>query len=374
MTRIDKIWWDHLAPNTLLPVRGEVQSLLMRQEKNGGGAEWLKVARQPGGVFRVRPGQSIPVFHVLFMKGLPPFIGPPPKLRAGHRTVNHATPLRGGPLAHDELVIEPVIRVEWVDDPFLLEAARRGQTKIDEAQVTSPSVIFTCPARLLLTPKHHPQRAFVLYQHIFGAGSSYPDDGFFYVGITTRTWQKRWAEHRRAIQTGSRLLFHHRFREELAAGRISYVHHRVMMVTDDLESLYAEEEFLVGGHWDDARRLNMVPGGKSGLSYMRENGMLPDRVIPMPDERDRIIAKWLEEHPRKGLPAPWVAEKWRDNDWAVAQICGRDGRLTVEQVRAIRILAKEHDSAEIAVRIGARNEAQVRRVIEGKTYTRVKQT
>jgi hypothetical protein len=79
----------------------------------------------------------------------------------------------------------------------------------------------------------------------------------------------------------------------------------------------------------------------------------------------------LEAHPRKGLPAPWVAEKWRDNDWAVAQICGREGRLSVDQVRAIRALSEEFDAEEIAERIGASNATQVERVLDGKTYTRI---
>ena len=144
-----------------------------------------------------------------------------------------------------------------------------------------------------------------------------------------------------------------------------------MGVTDDLEALYNSEEFLVEGHWSDERRLNMIPGGKSGLRYMREHGMLSDKVIPMPDERDVIVSKWLEDHPRKGLPAPWVAEKWRDKDWAVAQICGRDGRLSVEQVRAIRALANDYSADVISTRIGAKDEAQVKRVLEGKTYSRI---
>jgi hypothetical protein len=153
---------------------------------------------------------------------------------------------------------------------------------------------------------------------------------------------------------------------------VTYIHHKVMGVTDDVEKLYATEEFLVHGHWQDERRLNMIPGGKSGLKYLRENGMLPERVVPLPDERDRLVETWLRDHPRKGLPAPWVSEMWKDDDWAVAQICGREGRLSVEQVRAIRQLAASGNSAaEISARIGARNEEQVQRVIDGETYTRV---
>jgi hypothetical protein len=122
------------------------------------------------------------------------------------------------------------------------------------------------------------------------------------------------------------LLFHRRFLEELEGERLTYVHHKVMAITDDLKQLYEAEEFLVEGHWDDERRLNMVPGGKSGL---RENGLLSKGVVPLPDDRDKILHKWLNDHARLGLLAPWVAEKWKDNDWAMAQICGRDGRLSV---------------------------------------------
>jgi len=94
-------------------------------------------------------------------------------------------------------------------------------------------------------------------------------------------------------------------------------------------------------------------------------------VVPLPDERDRLVETWLREHPRKGLPAPWVAEKWKDDEWAIAQICGRNDRLSVEQVRAIRELAKRYTAETIAERIGARNKDQVQRVIDGETYTRI---
>jgi len=65
------------------------------------------------------------------------------------------------------------------------------------------------------------------------------------------------------------------------------------------------------------------------------------------------------------------SERWKDDAWAVAQICGRDDRLSVEQVRAIRDLAIDHSVETIAERIGARNKEQVQRVIDGETYSRV---
>lgn len=292
-------------------------------------------------------------------------------MQVGHRGVG-TTDFRSGQLLGDgELAIRPEIRLEIVEDAALLAAAARMDTSLHISGVKEPSVIFSAPAQSLIAPNAWPKKAYVLYQHIFGGSGSYPDDGYFYVGVTTRSWQTRWSEHRRAMGSGSPLLFHRKLRDELEAGRVTYIHHKVMGITNNLEDLYSAEEALVEGHWTDARRLNMIPGGKSGFKYMRDSGMLSDRVVPLPDERDRIVEKWLREHPRRGLPAPWVAEKWKDDAWAIAQICGRDNRLSVEQIRAIREFAQTHPVDEIALRIGARNSDQVQRVIDGKTYTRV---
>ena len=371
MVSINRQWWEHLAPKIMHRRLREVEALLRVWCQSSYGAHWLAVARQETGIMRVKPGQPIPVVHFVALGDRPIFVAPREMVRVGHRTVGAGEFHSGRPLEERELAIRPEIRLDVVQDPALLAAAARMQTSGRIFGVAEPSLVFSAPADFLLAPKAWPKKAYVLYQHIFGEGGSYPNDGFFYVGVTTRSWQTRWAEHRRAIETGSPLLFHRKLREELNAGRVTYLHHKVMGITDNLEALYSAEEWLVEGHWADARRLNMIPGGKSGLRYLRENGMLAERVVPLPDERDRIVAEWLRENPRKGLPAPWVAEKWKDDAWAIAQICGRDDRLSVEQVHAIRELAKTHSAEAIAERIGARNSDQVQRVIDGKTYTRV---
>ncbi|WP_197077598.1 hypothetical protein [Hyphomicrobium sp. 99] len=343
--------------------------------RTGYGKHWLTVARERGGLMRVKPGQMIPVVHMVALGDEPIFIVPQQRVQVGHRGVGSCDFRSGRPLEEGELAITPEIRLEIVEDPALIEGGRLEALGRDSTitllNVKTPSAIFSSPAQHLIAPSSWPKKAFVLYQHIFGHSGSYPGDGYFYVGVTTRSWQLRWAEHRRAIEAGSPLLFHRKLRDELAAGRVTYIHHKVMGITDDLEALYSAEEAIVEGHWIDARRLNMIPGGKSGLRYLRENGMLADRVVPMPDERDRILEAWLRDHPRKGLPAPWVSEKWKDDAWAVAQICGRDDRLSVDQVRAIRELANSFPVQEIVVRIGARNTDQVQRVLDGKTYNRV---
>lgn len=370
---INRSWWDHLAPKPMIHRRHEVEYLINRFIQNSShGKEWMKVATNRNGIFRVKPGQMIPTLQLTFIGEMQGFIAPFQRLNKTHRIVAKNTKYQSEKtLNEEEIALAPIISIDLVTDPLLINAAISCLSSIDESQVARPSLVFSIPAHLLLSPTYFPKNSYTLYQHIFGHGNSYPNDGFFYVGVTTRSWQKRWAEHERDINEGSPLLFHRKYREEKESGRITYINHKVMGITNDLEELYAEEEFLVEGHWEDERRLNMIPGGKSGLRYLRENGLLQQSCVPKPDERDRIVSEWLKKHPRKGLPAPWVAEKWRDNDWAVAQICGRNNRLSVDQIRAIRQLSKEYSTKEIASRIGAKDANQVKRVIEGKTYSRV---
>ena len=126
--------------------------------------------------------------------------------------------------------IGPLIRLDVVTDQALLTALRTFPPPRHVSGVTSPSIVFTIPAHYLLLPQQWPDKAYALYQYIFGEGGSYPDDGFFYVGITKRRWQSRWAEHMRAVNKGSQLRFHKKFREQRSAGKITYIHHKVMAI------------------------------------------------------------------------------------------------------------------------------------------------
>ena len=312
--------------------------------------------------------------------------------KPGHRTVDESG-------QDGSRSMQPILRLEVVTDEKLtaafdeklaravLKSGQSGQpgtvaSELQELraytemarQAQSPAVIFSAPVAMLLSSHAKPFLAqrFTLYQHIFGDGHEYPDDGLFYVGITARDWKTRWAEHLHAINTGSRLLFHREYRNRIASKRMTYVHHKVMGVAPTLERIQDLEEAFVRGHWEDARRLNMIPGGREGIKYMREHGMLSQGVRPMPEFAERMLLQWLQENPRKGLPAPWVSELWKDDEYALNVICGPEGRLSVDQVRQIRALAQQGDRPEVICQsVGARNVQQVHRVIKGATYTRV---
>lgn len=349
----------------------EVEHLLSDWCNTAYGQHWLKVARHPGQTLRLLPGQLIPVVHLVALGDSSIFIAPQQQVRLGHRYVGAREFTSGRPLTETEIAIGPLIRLDVVTDEVLINAARRFQCGGDIPGVKAPSIVFTIPAHYLLSPERWPDKAYVLYQHIFGMGNSYPDDGFFYVGITKRRWQTRWAEHLRATENGSNLHFHRKYRDEMAAGRITYIHHKVMVITDDLDKLYSAEKFLIEGHWHDERRLNMIPGGRAGLRYLREHSILTKGVIATPDERDGVLNGWLSNHREKNLPPLGLTERWKDEAWAAAQICSRSDRLSVSQIKAIRDLATNHLAEEIANRTGATVE-QIQNVISGKTYLRVK--
>lgn len=263
---IDRVWWKHLTPSPMHSMHGEVQQHLRHWCETEYGKFWLSAARNPGGVIRAKVGDSIPDFHMVAMRNGLKFVVPQQRLRQGHRQVSTGTSeyRSGKPQQAEEFILSPVIRFDLVTDPALMAAARKFNTNMPSAHVSEPSILFSAPAHLLIAPTGWPKKSFVLYQHIFGEGNSYPIDGYFYVGITTRSWKTRWAEHRRAMRKGSTLLFHRKLREELEAKRVTYMHHKIMGVTSDVEMLYSAEEALVRGHWDDNRRLNMIPGGRAG--------------------------------------------------------------------------------------------------------------
>lgn len=344
-----------------------------------------------------RGAQVVPVIHLAGMcwEGRWTFMHlPPPQVRPGHRSVS-----ANG--AEKELAFQPMLRLEIITDsklafacnPALLEeltavyrekgraaalqvmdAGRHSAETRIASEPTSPTMILTLPLALGITSTANQYLGlrYTLYQYIFGHGGAYPDDGFFYIGITARDWQRRWAEHRAAIKRGSRLKFHRIFREEESSNRLTFVHHKVMGVADSLEQVQQLEEAFVAGHWDDERLLNMIPGGKAGVAYLHQHSMLGRKADLQPDDVEMAQESWLRENPRKGMPAPWVAESWKDPEYAQAVICGAENRLSVDQVLAIRAMGQAGAAAEvIAPRVGAASVEQVRKVLIGKTYERV---
>ena len=75
---------------------------------------------------------------------------------------------------------------------------------------------------------------------------------------------------------------------------------------------------------------------------------------------------------RAGVPNLFLARLWRDDEFYLRVLAGRDDVLTPAQVVSIRRLAAEgKDERLIFEIVGARNLDQVKRVLTSKTYRRV---
>ena len=76
---------------------------------------------------------------------------------------------------------------------------------------------------------------------------------------------------------------------------------------------------------------------------------------------------------RAGTPNAALAAYWADDAFAQRMICSQERRLTVDQVRSIRrLLAGGHSAQAIFTQIGGNDVDQIRRVIDGRTYVRVR--
>lgn len=71
MVSINRQWWEHLAPKVMHRRVRELEALLQSWTRSDYGAHWLACARRADGLVRVKPGQFIPVAHVIALPRAP---------------------------------------------------------------------------------------------------------------------------------------------------------------------------------------------------------------------------------------------------------------------------------------------------------------
>jgi len=190
-----------------------------------------------------------------------------------------------------------------------------------------------------------------------------------YVGITGRNWLHRFREHMGEIGRGSRKRFHSAWRQSTGQADVHFSSHLVNINLTKDEAM-SWEEYTVDRA--GANRLNMISGGYKGLRELHEYGIINRPDISL-EERDKAIAKYARQNPRKGMPNPFIAELWKDDEYYLKVIEARPKTLSPDQVKKIRELASMGRSViEIVEEVGALNAIQVKNVIRGKTYTRYK--
>jgi hypothetical protein len=210
-----------------------------------------------------------------------------------------------------------------------------------------------------------------IYKHMFLTdqnGEHLANAG--YTGVTKRGWRVRWAEHLRAAQSGSQYRFHAAIRQWHGVAKITM--HQIIAHAGSERQAMEMEERIVARDSLYPLGLNMIPGGYAGLAYLRRIGAVGKNERLNVDERQDIINRFFERTSRKGLPNPLAAANWLNADYAEKVICAGEDRLKPQQIRDARFLSSlGHAADEIAAQVGARNVAQIQRLIAGETYSRI---
>ena len=252
-----------------------------------------------------------------------------------------------------------------------------------------------------LINKTHNKKPYVIYLHtivpddeVLTANSASPL--LSYVGMTKQGWQKRFAQHMSSARRGSKTYFHRALRDHYP--RANTVQHRILAVLDtedaaqDVEELYVDgiqegdewyesymlefkdrkaEQFVFGTLYP--KGLNMIRGGKAGLKDLHKMGAFEKNTPITADAKEDALMRRLAADQRLGTPNPLLAAHWQNDDYALKIICGPEGRLNPDQINEARTLSLlGRDSEEIVKAIGAKNERQVKNLLDGKTYSRVK--
>lgn len=117
----------------------------------------------------------------------------------------------------------------------------------------------------------------------------------------------------------------------------------------------------------------MIPGGREGIRFLHQLVGTRENSFIDTDDREATFVKFRAKHPHAGVLNPGVAAAWDDPVYAEAVICGRENRLSADQVRRIRYLAAVGHSLEsIKTALGAVNDGQIKRVLAGRAYSRIK--
>jgi hypothetical protein len=207
-------------------------------------------------------------------------------------------------------------------------------------------------------------------EHSYVADQSKVNE-YYYVGITGRNWLKRMDEHVYEMQRGSGRMFYQKWRESLGINDFHYVS-TLQDVNMTKEIAMQWEECAVDRYsWGLPGGLNMIPGGEKGLKYLHKLG-ITDRVNISLKEREKAIAEYIKQHPKKGIPNPFIKELWKDENHYLRVNEANPKRLSRGQVIRIRKLhALGKTIPEITKEVNALNQRQVKGVIEGKNYYRI---
>lgn len=87
------------------------------------------------------------------------------------------------------------------------------------------------------------------------------------------------------------------------------------------------EESKVKKVASDQYGLNMIPGGFAGLKYLHKHRII-NRIDITLEEREDAINRFARKHPRRGIPNPFIAELWEDDEFYAKIMSARSKTLS----------------------------------------------
>lgn len=265
---------------------------------------------------------------------------------------------------------------------------------VDDPRTGPARSVISAPTNYLVHQPRNFVRQYAVYLHqlcnkdVYTLGDDNFDDTLTYIGLTKQGWQKRFSQHMSKARSGSPLLFHQALRDNYVGTRL--MGHRVLTLCEtEKEAMDLEEWFVKGGTREDfsepdifvgmdkwvfgtlyPKGLNMIPGGYAGLKVLHKMGVMKDNQPFNVDQRDNLLIEGLK---RGGQANPLLAAHWNDEDYATKVICGPEGRLQppqIQEARTLGLLGRE--TSEITNIVGAKNERQIKSLLQGSTYSRIK--
>jgi hypothetical protein len=268
---------------------------------------------------------------------------------------------------------EPISSIEFLSTP------RGFVNKLDHLQATcgfgvnGTQIVLSAfgwtvamPLNSIIKVAQSVEGKHLVYSHTIGPKEREGEGCKTYVGITKQGLLKRYQQHLADANSGSYYFFHEALRKHMGGFCI----HQVLAAGLSKEAAEDYEEMFVEGISLYPKGLNMIPGGRGGLAYLRKLGVLD--VSNKSQPRERILSDFVRTHRRESQPNALLSQKWMDDNFAASVICGNPRNLSLEQVAAARILLGGGASPDVvATSVGARNTRIIDRLAAGETYSRV---
>lgn len=176
------------------------------------------------------------------------------------------------------------------------------------------------------------------------------ENSYIYIGITKRSWQKRYQEHINSSRSNSYLRFHRCLRQDFfEIGAIEHIIDRAGITEDEAMLIEEKNVEQMSLYPLFPRGLNMIPGGKAGLKFLHEHarriGYKIERKIDADIFESELLKmedfnlKQIQKNQGEKVKNEKLAELWaNDINFRIKAITNQNHHFSYEQIQCARLL------------------------------------